>query len=77
MVRDENNESYVSVPKTDAWHDDNKNAHYILQCSLLSRQPPNTLIRPPGVKRTNFTVGLEKQKTADELFVRSTTILDG
>ena len=33
-----------------------------------------TLIRPPGVKRTNFTVGLEKQKTADELFATSTTI---
>ena len=32
-----------------------------------------TLIRPTGVKRTNFTVGLEKQKTADELFARSTT----
>jgi len=33
-----------------------------------------TLIRPPGVKRTNFTLGLEKQKTPDELFARSTTI---
>ena len=30
--------------------------------------------RPPLVKRTNFLLGLEKQKTADELFARSTTI---
>ncbi len=33
--------------------------------------PTNHLQGPPGVKQTNFTLGLEKQKTTDELFARS------
>ena len=33
-----------------------------------------TLIRPPRVKRTNFSLGLEKQKTADGTFRKITTI---
>ena len=33
-----------------------------------------TLIRPPWVKKTNFPLGLEKQKIADELFAGSPTM---
>ena len=32
MVRDEQNESFTEVAETDAWNDDNGNAHYILKC---------------------------------------------
>jgi hypothetical protein len=32
MMRDEKNESYREVAETDAWQDDNGNAHYILKC---------------------------------------------
>jgi hypothetical protein len=32
MVRDEQNESYREVAETDAWNDDNGNAHYVLKC---------------------------------------------
>lgn len=35
MVRDEQNESYREVAETDAWNDDNGNAHYILRCVSL------------------------------------------
>jgi len=36
LVRDETKESFVSIPKTDAWRDDNQNAHYVMECTLLS-----------------------------------------
>jgi len=36
LMRDEAKESFVSVPKTDAWRDDNQNAHYVMECTLLS-----------------------------------------
>ena len=39
LVRDETKESFLSVPKTDAWRDDNQNAHYVLGCTLLSPGP--------------------------------------
>ena len=35
MQRDERRESYREVPRTNAWNDDNGNAHYILSCSEL------------------------------------------
>ena len=36
LIRDDNKESFVEVPRTDAWQDDDKNAHYVLRCELLS-----------------------------------------
>ena len=35
MMRDEQNESYREVAETDAWNDDNGNAHYVLRCVSL------------------------------------------
>jgi hypothetical protein len=35
-MRDQSKESFVEVPQTDAWRDDDKGAHYVLQCELLS-----------------------------------------
>jgi len=34
LTRDEQQESYIEVPKTYAWEDDNGNAHYVLECEL-------------------------------------------
>jgi hypothetical protein len=32
MLRDEQNESHRKVAETDAWNDDNGDAHYVLEC---------------------------------------------
>jgi len=37
MVRNEQNESYREVPKTDAWNDDDGHAHYVLNCVSVDR----------------------------------------
>ena len=47
-----------------------KGLHALLMIQV--RRP--TLIRPPRVKRTNFPLGLEKQKTADGTFRKITTM---
>src|SRR5206468_320386 len=36
LIRDNRRESFIEVPRTDAWRDDDKNAHYVLRCKLLS-----------------------------------------
>jgi hypothetical protein len=51
LNRDESKESFVPVSKTDAWLDDDKNAHYVLQCMLLSSKPPNTPLQPTAEER--------------------------
>ena len=35
-TRDERRESFVPIRKTDAWHDDGGDAHYVLECERLS-----------------------------------------
>lgn len=35
MQRDEWRESYIEVAETDAWNDDDGNAHYVLKCAWL------------------------------------------
>ena len=35
-IRDDSRESFVEVPRTDAWQDDDQHAHYVLRCELLS-----------------------------------------
>ena len=37
MTRDEQAQSYRQVSQTDAWNDDDGNAHYILRCILVDR----------------------------------------
>ena len=37
LKRDEGKESFVPVPKTDAWRDDDKNAHYTVLRAVVAR----------------------------------------
>lgn len=40
-TRDKSKESFVAVPATDAWNDDNGDASYILDCEILDGGTPN------------------------------------
>jgi hypothetical protein len=39
MARDPARRAWKPIARTDAWHDDNGNAEYLLQCSLKGRTP--------------------------------------
>jgi hypothetical protein len=39
LIRDEKKLGYRSIPKTDAWKDDQGNAEYVLNCARLDVQP--------------------------------------